>query len=192
MLKPSPEQPGFIAWSALAVYIVGYACFGFLLAMPTAGLPAIAFTGVVFAVVLLSLAGALASRDGGMKRSFIVAALGALLLTGAVAWAATLAGAKAFSGAVLGAVVWGLAWTIAESKPIAGVMTLALGWVAVVSWATNAAVFLAGVVFMFVSSGCTVIGERLGDRYGTAETFGILVGAAGIGLTLGWMCRDIF
>ncbi len=189
MLKPSPDYPDITAWAALSAYLLGYTFFGYLLAMPTPNLPFGAWLLVVSSVLILALAGALADR---LRRSFILAAVGALLLTGCVAWAASLVGDKAFSGAVLGTIIWGLAWAIAESKPIAAATALALGWVAVVSWAASAAVFLAGVIFMFVSSSCPVIGERLNRYYGSSQTFMILTLAAGLGLSLGWIGQTVF
>ncbi len=191
MLTSPPDYAAFNKWLVLMVYCLGYALFGFLLAMATPTLPPLAFMGVVGGVVFLSWAGALASGNRP-QLSFVVSALGAVLLTGAVAWAATIAGPKAFSGAVLSVVFWGMTWAMAESQPIAGSIALAFGWVAIVSWVANAAVFLAGVIFMFVSSGCTVMGERLGDQMDSREIFLTLAMTAGLGLGLGWLGRVMF
>lgn len=177
-------------WSALLAYLLGYAVFGFLLAMPSPALPAVALTGMAVGVLMLSLAGALAP-DLSLRGSFILAVLGAVPLIGVVAWAGSIAGAQAFAIAVLSVVFWGLAWAIAETQEIAGPIALAFGWVAIVSWVANATVFLAGVLFMFVSSGCAALGDRLGDRWDTRDRFWVLILTAGFGLLLGWLGRKV-
>jgi hypothetical protein len=178
-------------WAGLITYLLGYAVFGFLLAMPSPALPTVAFTGVVVGVMLLSLAGSLAP-DRSRRGSFILSVLGALPLIGVIAWAGSIAGAKAFSIAVFSVVFWGSTWAIAETQDIAGPIALVFGWVAIVSWAANAAAFLAGVLFMFVSSGCAALGERLGDRWDSRARFLVLTSTAGLGLTLGWLGHRVF
>jgi hypothetical protein len=191
MLTSPSDYSDFHKWTALMAYLLGYAFFGFLLAMASPTLPALAVTGMTGGVICLAWAGALAAGNRP-QQSFSLSALGAVLVTGAVAWAATISGAKAFAGAVLSVVFWGLTWALAESEPIAGPVALAFGWVAIVSWAANAAVFLAGVIFMFVSSGCTAMGERLGEQMESSEIFVMLTLLAVAGLGLGWLGRGIF
>lgn len=195
MLKPLPGSikpyPRVTLGTALTTYLLGCAVFGFLLAMPSPSLPPVAWTGVGIGVFMLSLAGALAP-DHSLRGSFLLAVFGAIPLIGTVAWASTLVGAPAFSVAVLSVVFWGLTWAIAEDKEIAGPIAIAFSWIAIVSWVANAAAFLAGVLFMFISSGYPALGESMGDRWDTWPRFWILLLTAGCGLTLGWLGRTGF
>lgn len=183
------------AWIALLLYVLGHACIGFLLAMPTDTVQAARLMSVAIGEILLAWAGADAGT-GAKVRSFIISVVGAYAVAGALGWAVSFVGAKASAVTATVALIWGAAWmmahiTEAHEEEASQWMMAALVLIAIIAGATNSVLVVCGIVFTFIACTSPALGEQFGQPIGSLSTFLTLLSSACIGLISGWLLRSM-
>jgi hypothetical protein len=182
-------DPGNRALAALGTLLLGYACIGFLLAMPsarhTAGLLPWAFGGILAQIWGVGLASTL----GNTRRPFIVALVGSTLVTAVVASVIDVRGDKAASATVISMLTWGITWATLVTDELAGPLLMVFGWTAVIAWLSNAGILIAGLVFTFMATALPALGDRLGRGLHPSMVLLLTGLACSLGLSLGWFAQ---